>query len=582
MADRSHSRIHAKQSSSSHNLPLNRLPQRSFGIHANPEALAAQAQRQSDPNSAQTRQFSARNINILECLLGQNQTPTVQAQSQPPEAKPQAPPYQPRPLRHDFTTTPFIQPKLTVGAVNDPYEQEADRVAAEVVQRINQPQPSEAEAQQQKAASGTVQRQDAPEEEDLQMKPIPSLQREGSLEEDEEVQMKPVAGLQRQEGMEEEEELQMKPLGSMLRRQAMPGDKYGLMMKPMEWVQREAMEEEDEIQMKPQIQRVGAAGGAVSDEFEQELNSARGGGQALAPELQAQMGQAMGADFSGVRVHTDGRSDALNQAVGARAFTTGQDLFFKRGEYQPGSRGGQELIAHELTHVVQQGGPSQVNTQIQKKQGDDKPAKLHIHADLDAPGMGLIDQLQSGEVGHAWISLEWKDPTSVPNTIAANHKTFLQQGGVQADPMGFWPKMFDTFDPITQQWSNLPDQVGYSSNPFKSYVPGQMVHPDNIHSAKATQSYDITTDQASSVIQYAESKKNAQYSVFFYNCTTFAKEAAQAANVSPPKMGSAGICYPDALYKSIVKNQKNNVGTTSVDDGSGNMVTVEGDAPKKG
>jgi hypothetical protein len=62
----------------------------------------------------------------------------------------------------------------------------------------------------------------------------------------------------------------------------------------------------------------------------------------------------MGADFSGVRVHTDGRADVLNRSVGARAFTTGQDLFFKRGEYQPESRGGQELIAHELTHVMQQ------------------------------------------------------------------------------------------------------------------------------------------------------------------------------------------------------------------------------------
>jgi hypothetical protein len=68
------------------------------------------------------------------------------------------------------------------------------------------------------------------------------------------------------------------------------------------------------------------------------------------------MGQAMGADFSGVKVHTDTQSDQLNQSIQAKAFTTGQDVFFRQGEYQPESRSGQELIAHELTHVMQQQG----------------------------------------------------------------------------------------------------------------------------------------------------------------------------------------------------------------------------------
>lgn len=57
-----------------------------------------------------------------------------------------------------------------------------------------------------------------------------------------------------------------------------------------------------------------------------------------------------------MKVHNDAQSDQLNQSIQARAFTTGQDVFFRGGEYNPGSRGGQELIAHELTHVVQQNG----------------------------------------------------------------------------------------------------------------------------------------------------------------------------------------------------------------------------------
>ena len=53
-------------------------------------------------------------------------------------------------------------------------------------------------------------------------------------------------------------------------------------------------------------------------------------------------------------MHTSPQADDLNQRLGARAFTTGQDIFFRKGEYAPNSGGGKELLAHELTHVVQQ------------------------------------------------------------------------------------------------------------------------------------------------------------------------------------------------------------------------------------
>lgn len=98
--------------------------------------------------------------------------------------------------------------------------------------------------------------------------------------------------------------------------------------------------------------------GPTSSEFENNLNKARCGGSALDPKLQNKMGSAMGADFSGVKIHTDNQADQLNRTIQAKAFTTGQDVFFKQGEYQPQSRQGQELIAHELTHVVQQSGGS--------------------------------------------------------------------------------------------------------------------------------------------------------------------------------------------------------------------------------
>jgi hypothetical protein len=94
----------------------------------------------------------------------------------------------------------------------------------------------------------------------------------------------------------------------------------------------------------------------IQADFEQKLNSARGGGSPLDQAFQARVEPAMGADFSRVRIHTDSEADRLSQSIQAKAFTTGQDIFFRKGEYQPESRGGQELLAHELTHVVQQKG----------------------------------------------------------------------------------------------------------------------------------------------------------------------------------------------------------------------------------
>jgi Domain of unknown function (DUF4157) len=68
------------------------------------------------------------------------------------------------------------------------------------------------------------------------------------------------------------------------------------------------------------------------------------------------MEQAFGANFGSVRIHTDSQSDQLNRSINAQAFTTKSDIFFSKGKYDPGSRSGQELLAHELTHVVQQTG----------------------------------------------------------------------------------------------------------------------------------------------------------------------------------------------------------------------------------
>lgn len=77
---------------------------------------------------------------------------------------------------------------------------------------------------------------------------------------------------------------------------------------------------------------------------------ARGAGEALPDAVQAKMGEQLGADFSGVRVHNDGQADQ----IGAHAFTQGDDIHFAQGRFDPSSQDGLALLGHELQHVVQQ------------------------------------------------------------------------------------------------------------------------------------------------------------------------------------------------------------------------------------
>lgn len=169
-----------------------------------------------------------------------------------------------RGLSHELTANKqgnMVQDKLTVNQPGDKYEQEADRVASQVVQQINT----------------------------SKIQPYQS-----------------------------EETIQPQTL------------------------MRKAETQENNIRTSPQ--------------FEASLKQERGTGQPLHQSIREPMEQAFGTDLSGVRVHTTSLSNELNETVQAKAFTTGRDVFFREGAYQPGSREGQELIAHELTHVVQQNG----------------------------------------------------------------------------------------------------------------------------------------------------------------------------------------------------------------------------------
>ncbi|OEU63332.1 MAG: hypothetical protein BBJ57_03895 [Desulfobacterales bacterium PC51MH44] len=234
-----------------------------------------------------------------------------------------------------------LQAKLRIGQPGDVYEQEADRVADAV---MRMPEPG-------------VQRQVEPEEEEeetLQSKPLVNqitplvqVQRQEEPEEEEEMlQVKPLAGqitplvqIQSNPLEEEEETIQAKPLADQIT--------------PLVQRQPDPLEEEKEL-----IQTKSNTGMApqVTPGIAQDIDSLKGAGQPLPTSERAFFDPRFGRDFSNVRVHIDNRAARTAQTINARAFTLGRNVVFGEGQYMPERHEGRRLIAHELTHVVQQGG----------------------------------------------------------------------------------------------------------------------------------------------------------------------------------------------------------------------------------
>lgn len=257
---------------------------------------------------------------------------------------------------------------------------------------------------------------------------------------------------------------------------------------------------------------------------------------AFADQVAHQLDQAMdrlGTDEEAIYAALGGRTQAqLHQITLAYKRLT-------RRELEDDLR--DEMSGSELTHALDL-----------LYQGE-AVARLHLFTDIDVKDLGLGDVIR-GDVGHTWVSLEYKDPAKVPSMTHPSHRPLLEAGGKYADPMGFWPA--------------TNEGIYYSVNPFKSYVKGWMRHPDRAHqgSEKATETWDIATPAVSRVIDYAESKRNARYSVYSYNCTDFAKEAVEAAGKRPPKMTTFGFAMPNAVYDGIKARQRKGVGNTSVID----------------
>jgi hypothetical protein len=123
-----------------------------------------------------------------------------------------------------------------------------------------------------------------------------------------------------------------------------------------------------------------------------------GEGQALPAQLRSRMEPIFGASFSGVRLHADAKGARLSDDLNARAFTLGRHVAFGAGEFRPGSPAGDALIAHELAHVVQQGGAEATGPTAKSPEGAGR-----LEADADRSAAAAVSTLWGGtkaSIGH--------------------------------------------------------------------------------------------------------------------------------------------------------------------------------------
>ena len=290
-----------------------------------------------------------------------------------------------------------LQRKLTVGAADDQYEQEADRVARQVMNTSDA------------VAAHSMQRAMSPEEDKDQM-----------------LQTKPLAAsitpfVQRQMVHNEESEDQEQPVQAKFFTETSKAP-----------LQRQPETEEDETEP---IQAKSA--GALSDSFEAgadvetQVSQSKGRGSPLPDPVRAYMEPRFGVDFSQVRVHTGSDAIQMNRDVGAQAFTHGSDIYFGAGS----SPTNLELTAHELTHVVQQKGSVPAGAQSAGRVEQNRPepragvASARTDSDpvrLNAGATSLISSPGAGRPGlGALAQRHQEDSQRIPAPAIRRHYATL-------------------------------------------------------------------------------------------------------------------------------------------------------------
>jgi hypothetical protein len=233
---------------------------------------------------------------------------------------------------------PKIQKKLKTGTVGDKYEAEADHVADKVVNNST-------------SGGGLLQSKEI-----IQQKPISE-----TISSVQSKEMKEEEPVQKKSDKKEEDKPVQKKSGKK-------EDEKPVQAKCKDCEKEDKVQKKDKKEEEKPVQKKGknTESELNDNELEGKLDNSKGGGNGLDKTTKNEMESGFGTDFSNVKIHTDTNAVQMSQELDAQAFTNGNDVYFNEGKYNPGSKEGKHLLAHELTHTVQQTGAKQKSGTIQK------------------------------------------------------------------------------------------------------------------------------------------------------------------------------------------------------------------------
>ncbi len=200
-----------------------------------------------------------------------------------------------------------------------------------------------------------------------------------------------------------------------------------------------------------------SAGGGLeaSGDVEARVQRLKGGGHPLPDSERAFFEERMGVDLNGVRLHTNSEAAQTSRDLDARAFTVGSDIAFSEREYQPGTTEGRRLMAHELTHVVQQGGSGPLRAKTIQRDGGEEEGVQPPEGGTPISKEGIVMPLNPG------VTLKLRTGPSTERLILAeiSHLTRLFVETQCPDPTWYYVNLNGANGYVASEYVtvNLPD-----------------------------------------------------------------------------------------------------------------------------
>lgn len=262
-------------------------------------------------------------------------------------------------------------------------------------------------------------------------------------------------------------------------------------------------------------------------------------GETLPGNLRTDMESRFGHDFSRVRIHTDSAADRSAQALNAHAYTYRHDIVFAAGQFAPETRAGRHLLAHELTHVVQQAGADAGGPIRRSSKKDEPSTKPHSCGGWTCTTTSTCANPDGKTAANTTASTSW----SLSANLDLDVPTAADVSGGDDVGHAFVEFAESNGDRYTyghyHNKSKSPDPV------FKPEVPGCTAHPDHTHADCVDMRihFNLTEPEYKKALGFAQAwcAASPRYNLINSNCTSFVEHVAkQAGKTVPSSRGQVG------------------------------------------